>query len=197
MLAFWRVSRHALSRKSAAWFSRLVCWRTRAWSAPPANRFQLSTTPAVTSRFWSGMASKLWPPPARTRASTLGQNALSRSPTAARAARRFSIAALMAALLRSATSIACAAVVGRPTANDCGRGGLLHRRFADDAQIARHHVVQVGDVGGQVGLGQCHARRRLLDVDTAADAGAKTRVDLLVVEAMLDVVVFRQPTILR
>ena len=42
-----RVSRHALSRKSAAWFSRLVCWRTRAWSAPPAKRFQFSTTPAV------------------------------------------------------------------------------------------------------------------------------------------------------
>ena len=90
----------------------------------------------------------------------------------------------------------------------CGRGGdrrvgagrhrggerlrqrhLRRRHVADEALVARRHVVQVGALHAQVRFGQRDARGGLLEVDAAADAGLDARLDLPEQIAVLHVVV--------
>ena len=65
-------------------------------------------------------------------------------------------------------------------------------RIADQAAVALRHIVQVGPLSGEVGIGQCQPCAGLFEIDTTRHAGTRSRLDLGLDVLVLHVVVFGQ-----
>ncbi len=93
----------------------------------------------------------------------------------------------MVGLLGRPMRIASVALAGMPLSlRPSARAGSLVGGFAHDAQVAGADIVQVGDFGQQVGLGQRQSTIGLVEIDAARRPGARLLVDLYRGELVLE-----------